>query len=916
MVFRHGPVDPSQTRLTSTTGSAIKKPNGIEWHDAIVTLRDAWGNLVNSVTDQVNVTLTLTGAGATAASGFPLTGKTTDGVFTARIVSASPVAAKVTGMAGGNQILTSSGTQAVLNPTFDWDSGPCDDPSKTWFTLNPAGPIVAGQGAYTVTAHLAQCDGTLMTGVESRISAVAPDAANPGTTYAAAVTEFTPTGIAGEYSAEITSLKAGTKQVSVAWDAALTTKQDIKPKNPPARTTVVFTASPVVDWNASHFNVSLGDKTADGTAQHTATVTLQDANANPILDAGNRIHASSVLLATAQPNVATIGSFEPTGTPGVYAAAITSLLAGTHQVTVTVDKVPSSQGSDTAPLAPGGNRDAVFVAGAAGWAKLTVTPSGSQPVGTGSFTLSVQVLDRANGNPVSGASVGFAIPSAVMGQPALGAASALTNASGIAQTTVTSTKSGAFPVQATVAGLTVVGSGTESVTFTPGAVDLTGSRLWTDDTGARLANGIAYFTVRARIVDSYGNPVPGTLLSFAANGSGQVTSTDPTSAQTNADGEVSARVVGNSPGASTVTAKAQTASGMQNLVDVLGVPQQVALMFVAGTVDQGNSFFTLPTAPGSKVAGNDADPHKVVAWLYDAAGKPIDLCLDAQGKPSTCQFSDLLATAGGPEGAAVVSGFRKATADEVAPSQLDGSQYTALITSKTAGSKVVVPSYAGITLNARPSNPTSVLFVAGDPSQATSSFTVSQTANVVANGTDTQTATITIKDANGNGVPGLSSALQVTAPPAVAGPVQLVDGQVGVYKVALTSTVAGAHAVSVTLTTPSGPMNISVSGSRDAVFVAGAPSASKSKLVVAPTTQEVSKNMTATITLRDAFSNLVAAGHSIDLTLVPTPGSPGVGNSWSPKTDAQGQAVVTFTSYKASTYTVHAAIAATSLEVT
>ncbi|MCL2788986.1 MAG: Ig-like domain-containing protein, partial [Micrococcales bacterium] len=542
-------------------------------------------------------------------------------------------------------------------------------------------------------------------------------------------------------------------------------------------------------------------------------------------------------------------------------------------------------------------------------------------VETGTYQLSVQVRDRANGNPVAGVPVTITLPTADAGQPFFPEAisptiTKTTSYAGLIEVTVASTRAGSFPVEATVLSLETVAGSPTNLVFTTDQVDLTASRLWTEDTGSRYADGESHFVIKAELVDRFGNPVPNTDIAFAASGAGMTSAQTPSSGKTDANGQASIHVAANAAGPVIVTASARSEGMMKKLVTSTGEHQQVRLAFVPGDIDYSASFFTLPTADATKVAGDDANAHLVVAWLYDAHGNPIDLCLDELGEPTTCQFDLLDAIATGLEGDATVSAFRKAGPPELPEMGAAGNQYVATITSKTAGDKTLAPTFDGAAL--RPATPAAdtVTFVADKPSSLTSSFTVTTTASVVADGESTQAVTAQIRDQHGNPIPGLASRLAASATPAVVGTFTAVDGQPGTYSAMITSTVAGSHPVDVTLSILGGPeFNLSADGNADAVFVHGDPDATKSKLVLSHASQTVGQNVTATITLRDAHGNPVP-GHSARLWLAPAP-QPAFGSDvLTANSDESGIITFTFTSLQAASHEVRADLAETGDQIT
>ena len=940
VTFNPLPPDLSKTTLTSTTTPTIKAPDGSDWHNAIVTLYDVYGNVASMPADQVAVTLTLQGTGAQVASGYSLTGNTTAGVFTTRIVSTAPVQATVRAVAGGVNVTNGGASQTVLTLPFDWTQPPCS--SASWYSLAPTGTRVAdGVEAFTITAHLAICPPTgpnvPMTGQAALLGATAIDtlfASDP--LYRGTVSAFTATTTAGEYTATITATKAGIKNVAVNWNGSPVTP--IAAQAPANRTTVEFVASPIIDFTKSHFDVSdTAGIRPNGSDFQTLTVTLRDANDNPIKGAEGRLTPSSVLLPTSLANQASFGAWDETS-PGIYVSRITSSVAGQHKVSVTARQ---ATGTGTDPVPVLNNDIAEFVALGAVYARVEVVGTVPQVVGTGSYIVRVTLLDRVPapgdpGNPVPGQAVTLSLTGGTGGQPhfvAPGSPSSITGstgAAGIVEYTVQSTFSGTFPVEVTLpATVTTVVGLPASVTFIAGPVDLTASDIAIEgDASAHRADGNDCFTVVATLRDQYGNPATGQLVRFDVGAPGllKTGTTQPTDSRSDASGKVRACIAGTDIGTALVGASVDTPTGFQAIRHPSGAPKQVALAFVAGPVDFTRSGFDLPTYATDKVVGTES--HLVVVYLRDAGGRPVDLCIDGAGQPVVpCgpTFSIIAGTAvgtGGPATNATVGTFRKALASEVPAGRFTGAEYIAEITSTSAGVKTVIPTYDGDVL--RPfvlGGPEQVTFKAGPVVPANSGYVVSTTANVVADGAADhfQTVTVTLRDQYNNPVGGLENDVHAAALPAVVGAFGEVTGQLGVYEAKITSTKSGSHLVTVTYGTPG--VAIPATGNNQAVFVAGPPDPARSTLTLDRNSQTVRLPVVATVTLRDAFDNLVG-GHDARLCLSPNT-VPSFGLAGDPcrivRTGTTGTdlgvATVSFTTQKADTYQVRATIEATNAQI-
>src|SRR5437763_748581 len=196
---------------------------------------------------------------------------------------------------------------------------------------------------------------------------------------------------------------------------------------------------------------------------------------------------------------------------------------------ITEDQIQAAVGSASASatLAASGNWGAVLaafkpvggVAGTPASIAATVGTPQNATVGT-AFAIQLQatVKDSFN-NPVNGATVTFAAPgSGASGAFAGGVNTATTNASGVATAAVLTANNtaGAYTVTASVSGVST--SVSFSLTNVAGAA---ASITATAGTPQNATVNTAFATAfQATVKDSFGNPVSGVLVTFAAPGSG------------------------------------------------------------------------------------------------------------------------------------------------------------------------------------------------------------------------------------------------------------------------------------------------------------------------------------------------------------------------------------------------------------
>lgn len=233
-------------------------------------------------------------------------------------------------------------------------------------------------------------------------------------------------------------------------------------------------------------------------------------------------------------------------------------------------------------------------AGAASAVQLSAAPGTVKP--GGSATLYAYVTD-ANGNPVVGESVSFALTAKGSGQPALDVVTQLTNQHGIAQITYSA---GAAPGSDEIRA--VIGSGgADTVTITVDASAIVIGQV-TLTSGASSVQAGDTVTLRARVLDLDRKPVANRSVSFTAT-AGAV----PAAASTNAEGYV--EVTFTAPeriGSATVIANAS------------GFLDSVTLDVVAGAPHAAK--FNLIATPQSVGIGGGAT---ITAVVLDAHDNPV-----------------------------------------------------------------------------------------------------------------------------------------------------------------------------------------------------------------------------------------------------------------------------------------------------
>ncbi|HKC46545.1 MAG TPA: Ig-like domain-containing protein [Gemmatimonadales bacterium] len=174
---------------------------------------------------------------------------------------------------------------------------------------------------------------------------------------------------------------------------------------------------------------------------------------------------------------------------------------------------------------------------------VAVSPS-SLVAGVGSSTITVTVKD-GSGTPLPGVTVTLT----ASGGNSIVQPAGLTNGSGVAQGSLSSTSAGIKTVTATASGVVI--NQKPTITVTAGAISGTQSSIQANPTTV-VVNSPSSILVTAK--DQFGNPVSGATVDLDATGSG-VTVTQP-SAATDATGAATGSVKASNTGTVTVSATA------------------------------------------------------------------------------------------------------------------------------------------------------------------------------------------------------------------------------------------------------------------------------------------------------------------------------------------------------------------------
>jgi invasin-like protein/Big-like domain-containing protein/calcineurin-like phosphoesterase family protein len=264
---------------------------------------------------------------------------------------------------------------------------------------------------------------------------------------------------------------------------------------------------------------------------------------------------------------------------GVATGTLRSTVAGTKTVSATANGTAIVQ---TAVV--------TVTPGPVSTAQSTVSAAPSSIVaGSGTSTIRVTVRD-ASGNPISGATVVLAATGSrnTLTQPV-----GLTDATGVATGTLSSTVAGDKTVSATANGTALPDE--EVVTVTPGPVSASQSTLTASPSPIVPGpSGVSTIVVTAR--DAFANPVSGATVVLSATGTGNsVSPAAPTDADGEATGTLSSSVAETKTISATVNGTALTQTTTVTVTTATAIVQK---LLTAGNDQVNRSVYTTaPIAP-------------------------------------------------------------------------------------------------------------------------------------------------------------------------------------------------------------------------------------------------------------------------------------------------------------------------------
>ncbi|HBK0849057.1 TPA: Ig-like domain-containing protein, partial [Escherichia coli] len=662
------------------------------------------------------------------------------------------------------------------------------------------------------------------------------------------------TGQDGTVEISVTSQTAGTSAVTASINSSTASRN------------VTFVAD-VRTAQIASLEVTQDNSVADGAMANTLRVKVTDANGNAL--AGQTVSVTAGNGATVAPTVTT----QP---DGMVEISVTSQTAGTSTVTATINNSSLSQ-------------NVMFIAdvSTAQIASLEVTQDNSVADGAMANMLRVRVTD-AFGNALGGQTVSVLADNGVTTAPTV-----ITGPDGTVEISVTSQTAGVSAVTATINS----SSQSQNVTFiadvsTAKIADLVVSR------DNAVADGSTANMLRARVTDAFGNALAGQTVSVMADNGAAVAST----MTTKPDGTVEISVTSQTAGISAVTVSINNSTLSQNVTFIADVrTAKIADLVVIkdGSEADGSTANTLRArvtdAFGNTLGGQTvsvlADNGATVApTVTTQPDGTVEISVTSQTAGTstvtasinnsslsqnvtfvadvrTAKIADLVVIKDGSEAdgstantlrVRVTDAFGNALAGQTVSVMADNGAAVAStmttkpdgtveisVTSQTAGISAVTVSINNSTLSR------DVTFIADVRTAKIADLVVIKDGSE-ADGSTANTLRARVTDAFGNTLAGQT--VSVTAGNGATVAPTVTTQPDGTVEIIVTSQTAGTSTVTASINNSSQSQNVT--------FVPGDASQLTSSVETNKSNYTVGETITITVTLRDAFDNLVTGAAS------------------------------------------------------
>ena len=606
---------------------------------------------------------------------------------------------------------------------------------------------------------------------------------------------------------------------------------------------------------------------ADGSTANTLRARVTDAFGNTL--AGQTVSVMADNGATTAPTVIT----EPDGTVEI---SVTSQTAGTSTVTASINN--SSQ-----------SRNVTFIADVrtAKIADLVVTRDNSVADGAMANTLQVKVTD-ANGNTLAGQTV-----SVLADNSATTAPTVITEPDGMVEISVTSQTAGTSAVTASINNSSL----SQSVKFIADVSTAQIAMLEVTQDNA-VADGAMANTLQVKVTDAFGNALSGQTVSVLAGNGATVAPT----VITEPDGTAEIPVTSQTAGVSAVTATINNSSQSRNVTFVADVrTAQIADLVVikdgseadgamanmlrlkitdafgntlAGqtvSVLAGNGATTAPTVTTQpdgtveiSVTSQTAGISAVTATINNStASQNVTFIADVR----TAQIADLVVIKDGSEADGAMANMLRLKITDAFGNTLAGQTVSVLAGNGATTAPTVTTQPDGTVEISVTSQTAGVSAVTATINSSTQSQNVTFIADVrtaqiaelvvikdgaVADGAMANMLQVKVTDAFGNALAGQTVSVTAGNSATVASTVTTKPD--GTVEISVTSQTAGTSTVTASINNSSQSQNVT--------FVPCDASRLTSTVETNKSNYTVGETITITVTLRDAFDNLVTGAAS------------------------------------------------------
>ncbi len=842
-------INPSNTSVAVSPGSGIVA-NGVLTSTITVTVRDGNNNPVANQTVQLGSTgsmNTLVQPGITDAAG----------VATGTLASIKAETKAITAT------VNPSGTPVVAlsqpTITFIGDATNIDGSAST-VNVSPATNVIAnGVNTSDVTVTVVDVNGNPVPGQTVQLASTGTGnvLVQPGLTGANGVASGSlASTIASSVPPDLSEVKTLTATVNPGAGQVVLTQQpvvefigDPNALSPTLSTVVANPVSAVV---------------ADGTDASTLTITVRDGNGNPVAGQRVELRADGLQNSITQP-------VSLTDVNGLTTGSLASIHAETKTITVVVNPGPGELTLATQPT--------VAFIGDASNLSASVSTALANPTGNvvanGGATSTVTVTVRdVNGNPVQGQTVQLASDGVLNSIVQPGLSDAMGVATGALASTMAELKTVTVLVNPGASQVQLLQQPTVSFVANVSSISATNSTVTASPSNNVVANGASTSIITITVRDANGNPVAGQTVSLAATGSSNAFAQP---GLTNSLGVTTGTVASTTAEVKTVTATVNP--GGTPVV----VSQQPAVTFIGDAANISATNSTAVASPVSGVIANGTDTSTLTVTVRDnnsnvVAGQTVSLASNGS--------SNSLVQPALSNGSGVTSGTIASNTAELK---------TLTVTINPGGSAVVLSVTPTVNFDGD----------ANDVSAGLSSAVALPLANVVADGSATSTITVTVRDGNGNALPG--QVVQLSSSGSNNAFVQpAVTNGSGVTSGTIASSTAELKTLTITVNPGGSPVVLSSQPVVGFIGDAGNVSAGLSAVIASPSTAvpaDGSTVSTVTVTVLDTNSNPVP-GQTVQLS---STGSNNVFVQPAP-TDANGVAVGSIASTTAESKTLTATV--------